>query len=331
MVNVLTSSLIISSGMLLSLLADAPEAVKWQTAKGLERQLDLPTGATWENAPLRDTLQGFFASQRVAWVGDRRVDPGRLMTFNLQGRPLRVEIKAVADHLKLGVTMVGPVVYLGPAATVHRLAGAAQLRTDEVNKLPAAMKAKWLAMRPASWDELATPRELLQQTAQAMQCELKDVERVPHDLWAAASLPDLTAVERLTLVAGQFDLTFTIESGGQVVRLVPLPAEVPLATTLLDAESARTARPDSFNQKIDKLTVVNKPLNLVLDALTRQLGLIVRQDDEAIEAAKIDMKQLVSFEVKNASIDQTLQALLQPAGLSHRRTGPVIAIYPTRR
>ena len=79
---------------------------------------------------------------------------------------------------------------------------------------------------PLSWEDFATPRQLLSGLAEQSGVEILGVERVPHDLWGAAHLPSLSLMDRLTLLANQFDLTFQISPDGGKVRLVPVPDEV---------------------------------------------------------------------------------------------------------
>src|SRR5262249_28482908 len=65
----------------------------------------------------------------------------------------------------------------------------------------------------------------------------KDV--IPHDLWRAADLPQLSWVDRLTLVLAQFDKTFRIESSGTRVQIVPAPKKVSLVRTYQAGKQAK--------------------------------------------------------------------------------------------
>src|SRR5207247_2518923 len=78
-------------------------------------------------------------------------------------------------------------------------------------------------------------------------------EAVPHDLWPAGDWPPMSVVERLTLLAAQFDLSFRVEGAGQRVRLVKLtPDDVKIERThtvpngaAKIAEAWRAACPDA--------------------------------------------------------------------------------------
>ena len=77
-------------------------------------------------------------------------------------------------------------------------------------------------------DDFATPRELLSRLAESAGIRLEGTEQVPHYLWSAADLPALPLVDRLTLIAVQFDLTFRIAADGRSMELVPVPDRVAL-------------------------------------------------------------------------------------------------------
>ena len=47
-------------------------------------------------------------------------------------------------------------------------------------------------------------------------------ERIPHDLWAAGALPDLSAAEQLTLLLVGFDLSFKTQARDRSLEIVPL-------------------------------------------------------------------------------------------------------------
>ena len=70
---------------------------------------------------------------------------------------------------------------------------------------------------------LYAPRELLTHLVEQAGVDLLGGQQVPHDLWAAADLPALTWVDRVTLIVNQFDLTFEVVPGGRSVRLIPVP------------------------------------------------------------------------------------------------------------
>ncbi len=203
-------------------------ATRWLTDADLYRQLTQPVDAVWSEMPLRDALRGLSRDQRVAILIDRRVDPGQKLKLELDGEPLRAAFLEIARDRKLGLSMFGPVAFFGPPEVSSRLRTIAALRREAVQKLPAPVVRRFLQKRAWKWDDLAEPRELLAQLAKENGIRIEGLDRVPHDLWAAADLPPLSLIDRLTLVAVQFNVTFEVSPDGNTVRLVPLPAEVAL-------------------------------------------------------------------------------------------------------
>ncbi len=200
----------------------------WLTGGELKRQLTQPISMSWTDTPFRRAVQDLATSQRVAILLDRRIDPDQKITLSLSSTPLEEVLARVADDRRAELAQMGPVAYIGPANAARRLRTLAALRTEDAQRLSAERRKPFLAVRPWAWDDLATPRELIGLLAQEAGVEIEGQAQVPHDLWAAQSLPPLSWVDRLTLVAAQFDLTFQFDSGGRIVRLVAIPQDVAL-------------------------------------------------------------------------------------------------------
>jgi len=208
-------------GLLLALAAAGPSA-RGARAAGLltgaqfDRQMQQVVGAAWSGVPLREALRDFCGAQRVAVLLDRLV---------AADVPLRQALERIAEDRGLGMTLVGPVVYFGPPEAAAKLRTLAALGLEQVRRLPPAAQRKFLLPEPLEWDDFATPRELLEGLAREVGLRLAGLERVPHDLWAGAELP---LVDKLTLVAVQFDLSCTISPGGDTITLVPVPDDIGL-------------------------------------------------------------------------------------------------------
>jgi len=203
-------------------------ATDWVTGARLQKRLARPLGISWSDNPLRQALHGLSRAQRVAVLIDRRVDPGQKLDLQFDDLPLEAALREIAQSCQLGVSVLGPVAYFGPRRASSRLRTIAALRTEEIRRLPAAVQRKFLLPKRIAWDDFATPRDLLAQLARQGGLEIKGVDRVPHDLWAAADLPPLSLTRRLTLILVQFELTFQVTPDGKTITLVPLPEEVAL-------------------------------------------------------------------------------------------------------
>jgi hypothetical protein len=371
-----SSRRVMSAALLLLMLPaavplSAAERVNWLTGPALRKKLQQRESIAWSGQPLREALEGFSRTQRVAVLLDRRIDPGQPMEASLANTPLADLLTAVADSRGLGVSFLESVVYLGPPATARRLRTIVEMRKDDLSPLPNARRLIWAQARPWSWEDFATPRDLLTELAREGKLEIKGLDLVPHDLWAGADLPPLGLTERLALVLAQFDYTWRLDPTGTAVAIEPMPAEVWLErsypggskpqelaqklTAALPGASIRlsegkvvvrgsveqheqiaagvirTPKPaaeseESLQRKTLTLTATNQPVQGILDSLKRQLGLELRIDREKLRESGRSLEMLVSVQLKDATLDETLKAVLSPAGLTFRRTDKIVEI-----
>jgi hypothetical protein len=332
--TLLISILILGGSTTLATPAMPADEFDWLTGSGLDQQMDSPMESLhWGSNPLRRALDSLARSQRVAIFLDRRIDPGQPIDLSVQNQPLRVVIHRLADFLRIGVCRVGPVVFFGPRPTTEVLEAALESRRNEIQRWPPAFAKRLLTARPAAWPELAEPRQLIQDLGDRSQLEIEGLERVPHDLWPAADLPPLDFAEHMSLLLAGFDLTFQPVDGAPRIRLVPLPvAEIEDRVV----ESGET-KPRQSPPKKDRpskppatpggevrytLEVQNQPVGPVTQALASQLGLQIELAPQT--QGRLDRR--VSFQVKEATIDALLQALLEPAGLTYRLSGQVLTV-----
>jgi hypothetical protein len=199
----------------------------WLTGDSFRERLEQPVGAIfWSGLPLRPALVRLARTEQVAILLDRRVDPDQKVDLSLEGVSLREALGRIAKHLGLGLSLPESFAYFGPPRAAARLWTLLELRRDEARRLPAAASRRLLLADRLSWPDFASPRPLLARLAASGPVVVSPLEDVPHDLWAAADLPPLPLVDRIALVAAQFDLTFRFVHGGTGLQLVPIPDEV---------------------------------------------------------------------------------------------------------
>lgn len=210
----------------------ADPSIHWLTDKKLSYQLDQKVGITWSSRsgiPLRQALTHLGQSRQVAILLDRRVDPDQKIELTSADASLDTTFKLIASKLSIGEAQVGSMIYFGPEPTARRVRTLAALRLEEASRLPSAAKSRFVRLRPWRWDDLSTPRDLLAGLASECHVAIQGIDRIPHDLWAGADLPPQNFTDRLTLVAAQFDLTFSIDPTGDSVSLVEMPETVEIS------------------------------------------------------------------------------------------------------
>ena len=354
---------------------DSPAPVAWLSGAALTQKLAQPGDVFWQGTPLRETLGKFSRAQRVAILIDRRVDPSQRIEAALRAVPVGDIIEAAAADLRLGHCRLGPVVYLGPPEVTRRLRTVAEILRQQARQLPTPVARKLLESKRLEWDDFAEPRELLRQLAASVGIEIDNIELVPHDLWAAADLPPLPLTDRMTLIAGAFDLTLEISGDGKTFSLVPVPDEVAIVRSypagskaddlakryselapdagveidgteirveglLEDHEKIATSRspappsgqrpagPAPEGETRFTANVVKKPARQVIEHFARQLGFELAIDEAALSRSGISLDTLVSFSVKEATLDELLTATLEPVGCRFARQGKTIRVVP---
>jgi hypothetical protein len=358
--------------------ADVQPKTAWLTGRALQQQLSAVVPRVfWSGVPLRQVVRSVSTSQRVAVLLDRRADPDHALDFALNDVTVEALLRRIAEDCGLGVTMVGPVTYLGPPDVAARLRTIALVRKEEAEKLPPDSARAFLQLEPLAWDDFAQPRDILRGLAAASGIEITGLEQVPHDLWGAVDLPPLTFVDRVTLIAAQFDLTFRVVRDGQAVDLVPIPEDMAIVrrypggknpeqlaeqwSTLVPEAQVKVLGRDVYVRGLledhERLSGgprpsprraaertsrrgppetrytangAKRPLDRVLRELAERLQVKVKIDEKSLRQAGISPGQLVSFSVKDATIDELFRAVLAPAGCTFHRTGNVIEVVPQK-
>lgn len=106
----------------------------WKTGAALRKQLETPLSLTWGDRELRGALESLAKNTGVAIFLDRRIDPNRKLNIAAADEPLVTLLPRVAEQGEAGVSLVGPVVYVGPKATASKLLALAALRRQEANR-----------------------------------------------------------------------------------------------------------------------------------------------------------------------------------------------------
>jgi hypothetical protein len=194
-------------------------------------ELERPVSIARDRAELRPLLERVSQTRGVAIVLDRRVDPSMAIEVHLPALRLRDALSEIAGHANCIAGVVGDTVFVGPRAGAGPLRTLIALRETELDELGEAIGGPAFELRRArtiAYEDLELPAELLQRIAGLWGLDVAGLEQVPHDLWAGGTLAGVNAVDALSLVLVQFDLTFAWTEGAQGIRIVPVPQVVAL-------------------------------------------------------------------------------------------------------
>lgn len=162
---------------------------------------------------------------RVSIVLDRRVDPSRELDIVARNQPVGEVIAEIARRIGAMTSVTGHTVFLGPPEDAGILRTLVALRDAELQSLATTPRLTdrrrvLLKRRTIRFEDLSQPRLVLESIASRWGLTIEGLSRVPHDLWAAAEFPAVTATEALSLVLVQFGLTFTWNKDATAVELV---------------------------------------------------------------------------------------------------------------
>lgn len=323
---------------------------------------------TWQAQPLRAAMHSLAQSQRVSILIDRRLDPGTPLTGQFQDATLAELLERAAESAKGAATALGPVQFLGPADATARLRTLAAMLAEKSKSLPADVRQKLGRKQPLVWSDYATPRDILTQLSEEIGWRWRDLDSVPHDLWAAVETPPLPWTDRVTLVLSQFDLTVDFDPPRSELAVVPLPERIAIERRYPGGASAER-RAEEFRQRIPaaavevagrsivvrarveeheilaakpvpasaapvagedryQLQLADVPLRKVLKALETRLKVTFEFDEAALTAAGVRLDDPVRVQVRDATFEELLAAVLTPAGVTYRRDERRITLAP---
>ncbi|MFN0056041.1 MAG: STN domain-containing protein [Planctomycetales bacterium] len=200
--------------------------------KPFQKALEQPISATWERVDLRTIVRRIEGAQHTAILLDRRIDPSRERVATASGEPLLTFLERLAEQVEGRLSIVGNVAYLGPPEAALRLRTLIALRQQELQEdrlaVPRPRRAALLEPQSLAWEDGAQPTELVARLARQHACRVAGEELIPYDLWGGARLPGVNAIEALSLVLIQWNLTFQWIDAGRGIRLEPIPDRVGL-------------------------------------------------------------------------------------------------------
>ncbi|MBN2291648.1 MAG: hypothetical protein JXM70_04435, partial [Pirellulales bacterium] len=179
-------------------------------------------GMVWESVPLRSGLERLSQAHDVTIFLDRRVDPGKIITFSAKDIPLFDLLSKMAEHEGLAVTSLGKVVYMGPPPAARLLKTLAAICHDEISGKSLHRRTGIQIDHAMDWPVLTVPREYLTLLASERRVRFVGLDRVPHDLWPAGQLPAMPFADQLTLLLIGFDLKIRPLSDGSGLEIVPI-------------------------------------------------------------------------------------------------------------
>lgn len=322
--------------------------------------LDAPITATWSGIGLRAWASRLSESAGRPVLVDRRLDPDAVIRLDCQGEPL-LEVLGRGAALADGeLAVLESSIWIMPRGLSAGLLRGEAARIGQIASLPARQRSRLTTTSPWSWSAGARPQDLVSVAAAEAGIALSGIDVVPHDHLPAMSLPELTLAERLDLVLAPFDLRVEWRAAPATSRGQPVPAgriiaitaglpPVPAAASGGTQSPARARPPGraiaagpktspagpKTSSPGPKTSVAGQtyslqvaaPLEELLAAIAKRLGLTLDLDRESLKKAGIASAEIVRLTVKDASRDALLHAILDPLALHWAIDGTRLHVF----
>lgn len=325
--------------LLLGAVAAVLTTATGRAAAPVPEPLAAPVTATWTGLPLRQATDRLAEIGSLAVVLDRRIDPDTLVSIDVAGEPLA----AVLDRLAVAAGGV-MVPYAGHVRIVPRtraaaLAAADPLRADELRGLSRRVRTTVLATGTSSWPDGAVPRDLVAALATHAGIVIAGLDDIPHDHFPVTRLPSLPLADRVDLLLAHFDQRVEWKPRAMRASDAAVFPIVPIADVDAAAADTAAARPQPSPLKTAQthaaqatytLTVA-APLEELLATLARRFAVRLELDRDALAGRGVAPAEIVRLELKDATRDQLLDAILAPRGLAWRIDGEVLSVSAAPR
>ena len=294
-------------------------------------------GVRLEATPVRRAVTRAAAANGAAVVFGRGVDPTAPASLDAADETVAGVLQRLAGQAGAAAVPVGGAVFVGPPEACAALLAEVAARRAELAPAPGVRRApreRALAEQAFAWEDLTTPRALLDEVAARFGLSVENADAVPHDLWPAGRLPAADAPAALSAVLVPCGLTFAWTDDRTGVRVEPLPAgfdppPAPPLTAFAAGVPERASVGEGGGVPLDRqrftLKVEGETVRRVMGAVR---GVRFDYDPRALAVGGGDLDARVTLDLKQADADTFLTALFAPASVAFEWEGTTVRLFP---
>ncbi|MFH5803879.1 hypothetical protein [Alienimonas sp. DA493] len=290
-------------------------------------------GVRFDDVPLRRAAGRLAETNGAALAFVRGVDPTVPVTLDAENLTVAEALAAAAGQGGAAAVALGGAVYVASPTTCAAALAIAEARRQELEPTRGVRRApreRALEERDVAWEDLTTPRAILEDVAASASLAIENPDAVPHDLWPAGRLPAADVPAALAAVLAPFELTFVWSDDRTAVMIEPLPAGFAAEPAPpLTSFAAKTAVGEGGGPPLDRrrftLTVQRESVRRIMDAVA---GVRFEFDERQLTAGGGDLDARVSIDVTEATADEFLTALFAPAGIAFSWEDATVTLFP---
>ncbi|MFH1303934.1 MAG: hypothetical protein ABIK07_22975 [Planctomycetota bacterium] len=217
-------------------------------------------------------IQRICSTQNISIILDRRIDPSLKLKLDLQNLTLEQGLQKLAALANAKTEVVGSTIYIGPEKAVSKLKTLLELKSEELAALAdsgAELKSRLQFLtrnKTFHYQDLDQPSDILRQIAAAYQITINNGNQIPHDLWTHGTLTSVNAIEALSLILIQFDLTYRWEEQATQIQLIPIPDTVTIEKTYTPRGSSVVAVTRRLKETFPELSVASSGKTITVSA-----------------------------------------------------------------
>ena len=230
------------------------QIVEWHTGKQLDRFNELALSAWWTEAEFGDRLRSFSQTQKIAIFLDRRIDPSIVTNLSMSDVTKEQFLWTAATQFNVGVCRIEDFYYFGPPDSVATFPEVCKRLQATSTRQRRNTKVNWTDRQPLTTADTVEPKKLLLKLAKENQFAIKNIDSIPHDIWAGFELPGTTLQVRVAILLVGFGMTFERNADGSEIEIINLPTVQETELTFKRVENssqlARALRAKFPNVKI---------------------------------------------------------------------------------
>lgn len=224
--------------------ADQPNTKPLVTGDRLQKALLQRQSISYQESSLGKSLRELQANTGICILLDRRVDPTITVNLTTPFVTSREVIEALARHVGMSASFCETYTLIGPASATGKTKTLSTINRKSISGLRRKMDEdvyrKLVDRKPRSWPRLSQPAQLILDAAESIGIELENSDRIPHDVWAEATLPPMPFCDFASLLLIQFNLSFEVTQDG-LIRIISAPEDVGIKRSHRVAASDKAA------------------------------------------------------------------------------------------